>query len=154
MEREKTLKRKCILILNKFLLINKWVVLLWIKVCDPWHLSVFREIDGKPLAQAWEGCCWRDCFERGSWAVRWGSYFRVLFLWQPSTLLELSACYPLLTLPQTHGCVYECFCWKQLLHKLFDRILASGILCTIIFWRKLSLSSFNNCFICCFLCHN
>lgn len=50
--------------------------------------------------------------------------------------------------------VYECFFWKQLLHKLFDRILASSILCTIIFWRKLSLSSFNNCFIGWLLWHN
>lgn len=51
-------------------------------------------------------------------------------------------------------CVYECFFWKQLLHKLFDRILASSILCTIIFQRKLALSSFNNCFICWLLWHN
>lgn len=92
--------------------------------------------------------------ERRPEAIRQGSCFWVLLPYQPSILLELSACYPILTWPQTHGCVYECFFWKQLLHKLFDRILASGILCTIIFWRKLSLSSFNNCFICCFLWYN
>lgn len=51
MEWDKTLKRKSILILNKFLLINEWVILLWVELCGPWHLSVFREIDGKPLAQ-------------------------------------------------------------------------------------------------------
>lgn len=126
----------------------------WLKLCGPCHLYVRKHMMN--LLVELRSWCRRECFPEMVLSCQIGIGISLL---RASSLptrhpAQASASYLILTWPQTHGCVYECFFWKQLLHKLFDRILASSILCTIIFWRKLSLSSFNNCFICWLLWQN
>lgn len=124
------------------------MALLWLKLWGPCHLcaekprvSLFTELGKHAAKRLLLGAgpkLDRDPAAFEGWVLPSGCPARVAFL----------------TWPQPQGCVHECFFWKQLLHKLHDRILASSALCTIIFCIKLPLLPSNNCFICCLLWHN